>query len=126
MILKKRVDNITNKVFGHILGTRLVRKIFKKGVQRYFKWKWIEWIYVLLLLSFSAGIMNTILEGSRGASSLSVSMTMANMFVFILGTSGIYLMYFSGKYAVKQRIANTYFALGLLILIMTLFIGYSL
>jgi len=122
------------------LYNRMVKAYTPKGLTKsiypIIRRRWLEIIYLIILFSLTAGVVNAMLEGSKPIyiyaiilSSRSVqtwSEAVINLFTIILGTLGVYLMYQSGRQSVRRRASDLYFILGLILMILVVFIGFSL
>lgn len=133
MGLKRRVSAATHAVSSKVTGARFTHRLTRATLFSVLKQRGLEILYLLALLAFSAGIVNTILEGMRpefaGAVILhnraaqTMSEAMINIFTIALGTAGVYLVYMSGRQTVRHRVANLYMLLGFVTILLTLLIG---
>ena len=128
MVIKRKLNILTGNVWSRFANTKVVRRTLRSDLLQFLRKRWIVSIYLLLILSFSGGVMNTILEGSQGASTAAQTVpgTVANIFVLILGTAGVYLIYLSGRHTMGKGISNAYFLAGLMMLILIVFLGYTI
>jgi hypothetical protein len=92
--------------------------------------RWIELLYVLGIVAMASGIVNAAIQpvDSRyiifpGQGSQSITETIINALALMLGATGIYLSYLSGRQTTKPRIVTFYLILGLLLLGMGIYIG---
>lgn len=95
----------------------------------------IEIVYVFLFLLFTAGVINSLLEGNnpsyasqlivRGLRVQNMLETFLYLFSGLIGTGGIYLMYISKKQA-EKRVENIFLLLGITILFLSVFISLYL
>ncbi len=91
-------------------------------------------LYVLLLVGLMAGFVSaitypvpneTLIPYPSGANE-TVPEAVVDAIVIIMGGAGIYLTYMSGRQTVRSRAVNFYLALALLLLIVSLFVGFNL
>lgn len=110
---------------------KITRRLFKFSLLSEFN-KALEIAYLLFIAILVGGVMNAILEGSRlpagyiiapVPSLQTLSETVINVFAIIFGTSGIYLLYKSGKQVVRQRISNLYLITGFFMIFLAIIIG---
>lgn len=95
---------------------------------------WIEVLYILLTVGFSAGFVNAfffpvanqnyIIYPAGGAQTLTE--TVIDSFVILMGGAGIYITYLSGRQTTKARMVNLYLALSLFLVILAIMIGIQL
>lgn len=91
-------------------------------------------LYVLILVGLMAGFVSaitypvpneTLIPYPSGANE-TVPEAVVDAIVIIMGGAGIYLTYMSGRQTVRSRAVNFYLALALLLLIVSLFVGFNL
>jgi hypothetical protein len=94
------------------------------------KTRWIETLYILGIIAMASGIVNAVVQPVNfgytifpGQGSQSASETVINSFALILGATGIYLSYLSGRQTTKPRLVNFYLALGLVLMLTSVYIG---
>ena len=94
----------------------------------------VQVLYVIVLIGLMAGFVSaitypvaneTLIPYPSGANE-TVPEAVVDAMVIILGGAGIYLTYLSGRQTVRPRAVNFYLALALLLLIVSLFIGFNL
>ena len=94
----------------------------------------VQVLYVIVLIGLMAGFVSaitypvaneTLIPYPSGANE-TVPEAVVDAMVIILGGAGIYLTYMSGRQTVRPRAVNFYLALALLLLIVSLFIGFNL
>ena len=125
MIRKKFESSI-----GAITG-RLSRMVDKNGsLSSLIRSRWIEVLYVLGIVAMASGIVNAAIQpvDSRyiifpGQGSQSITETIINALALLLGATGIYLSYLSGRQTTKPRMVTFYLILGLLLLGTGIYIG---
>ena len=113
------------------INTRLARVIDTNGnVLSLVKSRWIEMLYILGIVAMSSGIVNAAIQpvDSRyiifpGQGSQSITETDINALALMLGATGIYLSYLSGRQTTKPRLVTFYLILGLLLIGTGVYIG---
>lgn len=109
---------------------KITRRFFKFSLLSELN-KALEIAYLLFIAILASGVVNAILEGSRlpagyiiapSPSLQTLSETVINSFAIIFGTSGIYLLYKSGKQIVRQRISNLYLITGFFMIFLAIII----
>src|SRR5262245_10675674 len=85
--------------------------------------RWIEAIYILGIVAMASGIVNAAIQPVDfryiifpGQGSQSITETIINALALLLGATGIYLSYLSGRQTTKPRMVTFYLILGLLLL----------
>jgi len=133
--IKSSVDRITNrftqrakyvKIGGRNFGDFLV--FFVSGI--------IPALYLLVMFFYSGGVVNALLEGSRGnlagipvvpnRSAQSTTEVVLNAFMMAMGTTSIYLMYRGGRQTMRGRLGNSYIIGGIALLMISFIIGITL
>ena len=125
-MIKKALESSYNRVSG------VVRRSFARGLG--FLWqakgRWIQVLYLLGIIAFSAGLVNAAVQPvdqryvifpQKGFQS--ISETVINAFAILLGASGIYVAYLSGRQTTKPRMANFYLILALMLIATGMYIG---
>lgn len=95
---------------------------------------WFEVLYVLGLVALSSGIVSAALTPPSaqglliypGPGAQSIPETFLYACTTVLGASGIYLAYLSGRYSTKPRLVNAYLAVSVLLLIVSVLMGMTL
>lgn len=118
---------------GKLANSRIGRRASRSGAYRVIKQRGVEIGYLLTLFTLSAGIFNTLLEGSKPEfagriilpfrAAQNFTEFLINFFTILVGTGGIYLIYLSGKQAFKYRTANLYLLLGFTVLVTAVIMG---
>jgi hypothetical protein len=125
---------LIRKKFESSIGTitgRLSRMVDKNGsLSSLIRSRWIEVLYVLGIVAMASGIVNAAIQpvDSRyiifpGQGSQSITETIINALALLLGATGIYLSYLSGRQTTKPRMVTFYLILGLLLLGTGIYIG---
>ena len=126
-MIKKVLESSYNRVAGALQKgvTRLLGFLLSPG-----RGRWVQLLYLLGIIAFSAGFVNAavqpvdqryIIFPSKGFQS--ISETVINAFAILLGASGIYVAYLSGRQTTKPRMANIYLVLALMLLATAMYIG---
>jgi hypothetical protein len=113
------------------ISSRLSRAIDRNGnVLSLIKSRWIEILYILGVVAMASGIVNAAIQpvDSRyiifpGQGSQSITETVINALALMLGATGIYLSYLSGRQTTKPRMVTFYLILGLLLIGTGVYIG---
>lgn len=94
----------------------------------------IQALYVLLVVSLSAGFINAVVFPVSnqsyipypGGSAETIPEAIVDAFVIFVGGAGIYLTYLSGRQTARSRTVNLYLGLALLMIVVSLFTGIDL
>jgi len=91
---------------------------------------WVEVLYIVALVIMSAGTVNAIIQPVNvgyvifpNPGGQSVTETVVDAFVLLLGAAGVYLSYLSGRQTTKTRMVNFFLIIGLFLILMALYIG---
>ncbi len=124
-MIKKALESGYNKVSGVVRGiTRRLRFLASGGG------RWVQFLYLLAIVAFAAGFVNAavqpvdqryVIYPQKGFQS--ISETVINAFAILLGASGIYAAYLSGRQTTKPRMANFYLVLALMLMSTAMYIG---
>jgi len=98
------------------------------------RWSAAQILYVLVLVGLMAGFVNTyVLPVSNqaqavypGTGNQTYAETFIDAMVILLGASGIYLTYVSGRQTTKSRMVNLYLGFALLLICVTMMTGIYL
>ena len=94
----------------------------------------IQLLYLIVLVGLMAGFVSaitypvpneTLIPYPSGANE-TVPEAVVDAMVIAMGGAGIYLTYMSGRQTVRSRAVNFYLGIALLLLIVSLFIGFNL
>jgi len=94
------------------------------------KGRWVQILYLLGIIAFSAGLVNAAVQPvdqryvifpQKGFQS--ISETVINAFAILLGASGVYVSYLSGRQTTKPRMVNFYLVLALMLIVTAMYIG---
>jgi hypothetical protein len=113
------------------ISARISRTVDRNGnVTSLIKGRWVEILYILGIVAMASGIVNAAIQpvDSRyiiypGRGSQSITETVINALALMLGATGIYLSYLSGRQTTKPRMVTFYLILGLLLIGMGTYIG---
>ncbi|MDG6945280.1 MAG: hypothetical protein JRM91_01245 [Nitrososphaerota archaeon] len=94
----------------------------------------IQLLYVIVIIGLMAGFVSAItypvanetLIPYPSGSNETVPEAVVDAMVIVMGGAGIYLTYMSGRQTVRSRAVNFYLGIALLLLIVSLFIGFNL
>ncbi len=124
-MIKKTLESGYNKASGIVRSiTRRLSFLVKGGG------RWIQFLYLLAIIAFAAGLVNAavqpvdqryVIYPQKGFQS--ISETVINAFAILLGASGIYAAYLSGRQTTKARMANFYLVLALMLMATAMYIG---
>jgi hypothetical protein len=119
--VESRLDSIRNR-FDKGFG--------KSVIYDQLRTSWVEILYVIALVTLSAGIVNAIIQPVNvgyvifpSTGGQSATETVVDAFVLLLGTAGIYLSYLSGRQTTKTRMVNFFLVIGLFLIVTALYIG---
>src|SRR6266849_3331004 len=101
------------------ISGRLSRTMDRNGnVLSLVKSRWIEILYILGIVAMASGIVNAAIQpvDSRyiifpGQGSQSITETVINALALMLGATGIYLSYLSGRQTTKPRMVTFFLIL---------------
>jgi len=125
-MIKRVLESTYNRLAGALRGS------LGRGVSLLspVKGRWLQVLYLLGVIAFSAGLVNAVVQPVDqryvifpGKGFQSISETVINAFAILLGASGIYAAYLSGRQTTKPRMANFYLTLALLLLVTAMYIG---
>lgn len=95
---------------------------------------WFEVMYILGLVALSSGIVSAALTPPSalgqliypGPGAQSIPETFLYACTTLLGASGIYLAYLSGRYSTKPRLVDAYLAVSMLLLTVSVIMGLTI
>lgn len=125
-MIKRALESGYNRVFG-----TLRRSVLRgTGFLALSRGRWIQFLYLLGIVAFSAGLVNAAVQPVDqryvifpGRGSQSISETVIDAFAILLGATGIYISYLSGRQTTRPRMVNFYLILALLLLLTAMYIG---
>ena len=68
MVIKQKIDSVTNNMFFRIRRIGFIKTIFN-SVSSIFQTRGLKFAYITLMILFTTGIVNALVEGSRYAGS---------------------------------------------------------
>lgn len=92
----------------------------------------ILFLYVIIIVVFSGGLINALLEGSKlpptvsifqGPTVQTLGETIIFSFITLFGTAGIYMAYVGAKRPIKDKITDLFIVTGLLMAFMSTFLA---
>jgi hypothetical protein len=106
---------------------RLVASVTRRGGV-------VQLLYVIFVVALSAGFINAVVFPVPnqsyipypGGSAETIPEAIADAFVIIVGGSGIYLTYLSGRQTARTRTVNLYLGLALVMILVSVFIGIDM
>lgn len=118
--------------YQRLISAYSVRRLSRTRFYKMLRNQSIEVIYMLLFFSLTAGILNTILEGSKNPFAIIVpsrstqtwSEAIINIFSLGLGGFSFYLLYRSSRQSVLSRSANFLVFVGLTSLILAAIVAF--
>jgi len=100
--------------------------------QGLFTERMLTFLYVIVIVVFSGGVVNALLEGSRLPPTISIFQgptvqtlgeTVIFSFITLFGTAGIYMIYAGAKRPIKDKITDLLIITGLIIAFMATFLA---
>jgi hypothetical protein len=106
---------------------RLVASVTRRGGV-------VQLLYVIFVVALSAGFINAVVFPVPnqsyipypGGSAETIPEAIVDAFVIIVGGSGIYLTYLSGRQTARTRTVNLYLGLALVMILVSVFIGIDM
>jgi hypothetical protein len=94
----------------------------------------VQLLYVIFVVALSAGFINAVVFPVPnqsyipypGGSAETIPEAIVDAFVIIVGGSGIYLTYLSGRQTARTRTVNLYLGLALVMILVSVFIGIDM
>jgi hypothetical protein len=94
----------------------------------------VQLLYVIFVVALSAGFINAVVFPVPnqsyipypGGSAETIPEAIVDAFVIIVGGSGIYLTYLSGRQTARTRTVNLYLGLALVLILVSVFIGIDM
>ena len=135
MVIKQKIDSVTNNIFFRISRIGFI-KTTSNTVSSMFQTGGLKVAYITLMVLFTTGIVNALLEGSRYASSGQPiiqsfqAQTLAETVIFsasiLCGTLGFIFISRATKQVTKGRTTASYIISGLSLAFIGLIIGFFL
>jgi len=135
MVIKQKIDSVTNNIFFRIRRIGFIKSTFN-SVSSIFQTRGLKFAYITLMVLFTTGIVNALLEGSNYAQSGQPiiqnfqAQTLAETVIFssaiLCGTLGFVFISRSTKQVTKGRTTAAYIISGLSLVFIGLIIGFFL
>ena len=135
MVIKQKIDSVTNNIFFRISRIGFI-KTTSNTVSSMFRIRGLKIAYITLMVLFTTGIVNALLEGSRYAPSGQPiiqsfqAQTLAETVIFsasiLCGTLGFVFISRATKQVTKGRTTAAYIISGLSLAFIGLIIGFFL
>ena len=135
MVIKQKIDSVTNNIFFRISRIGFI-KTTSNTVSSMFQTGGLKVAYITLMVLFTTGIVNALLEGSRYAQSGQPiianfqAQTLAETVIFsasiLCGTLGFVFISRATKQVTKGRTTASYIISGLSLALIGLIIGFFL
>ena len=135
MVIKQKIDSVTNNIFFRISRIGFI-KTTSNTVSSMFRIRGLKIAYITLMVLFTTGIVNALLEGSRYAQSGQPiianfqAQTLAETVIFsasiLCGTLGFVFISRATKQVTKGRTTAAYIISGLSLACIGLIIGFFL
>ena len=135
MVIKQKIDSVTNNIFFRISRIGFI-KTTSNTVSSMFRIRGLKIAYITLMVLFTTGIVNALLEGSRYAQSGQPiianfqAQTLAETVIFsasiLCGTLGFVFISRATKQVTKGRTTAAYIISGLSLALIGLIIGFFL
>ena len=117
MVIKQKIDSVTNNMFFRIRRIGFIKTIFN-SVSSIFQTRGLKFAYITLMILFTTGIVNALVEGSRYAGSGQPiipnfqAQTLAETVIFssaiLCGTLGFVFISRATKQVTKGRMTASY------------------
>jgi len=135
MVIKQKIDSVTNNIFFRISRIGFI-KTTSNTVSSMFRIRGLKIAYITLMVLFTTGIVNALLEGSRYAQTGQPiiqnfqAQTLAETVIFsasiLCGTLGFVFISRATKQVTKGRTTAAYIISGLSLACIGLIIGWFL
>lgn len=122
-MIKRKVESTLNKFFANL------RKLMGL-LNLTHSFRLIQIAYVVSIVALMTGMVSALVQPvdqrfiifpGRGAQS--ISETIINAFVVLLGSLGVYMTYLSGKQTTRPRMSGFYLILAIMLLFSATFLG---
>jgi len=134
MGVKRAVDRLASSLTRRVKPFRITRNA--TGLATFIRNRGLQLSYITIIFIFSAGTVNSILEGSRQDAggipilptrlAQTIAESMINFSIIAMGMIGFYLVFTGGRQALRGRIATTFVLGGILLVSISVLIGYSI
>lgn len=133
MVVKKFLSRSFKSIAERVRHSGIARRRSSLALYSIIRQRGLEIAYLLALFTLSAGIFNTLLEGSRYEGSGQIILRfraaqtftefLINFFTLLVGTGGVYLIYLSGRQTFRHRLTTLYMLLGFAGLLIAVAVG---
>jgi hypothetical protein len=136
MGIKKNLQSATSRLTSQFVHSGVVRRATREGTVSSLTSRGIEWVYLLALFLFAAGLINAL--GNSGTPGINnapivasptaqnITETFIILFTYIVGSLGTYALYLSGRQTIRARSAEMFFVGGLVLVSIAAVMGYYL
>lgn len=123
---------IRSWVESHLGGiwNRLGRATSKSGLFSELKERWMEVLYIIGIILMTSGIVSAIIQPVNvgyvifpSSGGQSATETVVDALIVIIGSTGVYMSYLSGRQTTKPRMVNFFLGIGLLLIAIAVYIG---
>ena len=135
MVIKQKIDSVTNNMFFRISRIGFI-KIISNTISLMFQTRGLKVVYITLMILFTTGIVNALVEGGRYAQQGQPiianfqAQTLAETIIFsssiLCGTLGFVFISRATKQVTKGRTTAAYIISGLSLAFIGLIIGFFL
>ena len=135
MVIKQKIDSVTNNIFFRINRIGFIKTI-SNTVSSMFQTRGLKVVYITLMILFTTGIVNALVEGGRYAQQGQPiianfqAQTLAETVIFsasiLCGTLGFVFISRATKQVTKGRTTASYIISGLSLAFIGLIIGFFL
>jgi hypothetical protein len=133
LVVKKRIQESLQRVTFRVKRSSISRRL-TSGSSASLAARGIEWLYLIILFLFIAGVINAVINSSNpnvaaqvivpSPSVQSPTETFVMLFTYIIGALGAYALYLSGRQTIRARSAEIFFVSGFLLMAFAMTIGY--
>jgi hypothetical protein len=131
MVLKRKVLSLGTRIRNVFGRPTFARRLGRGSIFTSLKQRWVQVAYILALLLLTAGIVNAGVNGEPNTVPILQSRDVQNvletiiyLLVYGIGAIGAYVLYLSGRQTVRARSSGLYFAFGIILLLIALWIEY--
>lgn len=135
MVIKQKIDSVTNNMFFRISRIGFI-KTTSNTISSMFQTRGLKVVYITLMILFTTGIVNALVEGGRYAQqgqpiiASFQAQTLAETIIFsssiLCGTLGFVFISRATKQVTKGRTTAAYIISGLSLAFIGLIIGFFL
>lgn len=134
MGLKRAVDRLASSLIKRARPFRITRNA--TGLATFLRNRGLQLSYITVIFIFSAGTVNALLEGTgQDAGGIpilptrlaqTIAESIINFSTIAIGMIGFYLIFTGGRQTLRGRIATTFVLGGILLVSISVLIGYSI